>query len=216
MPEPDAAIATLEAIIFATPGPTGVAQIRRVLPRLAPQRIAELVEEINIQLLQGGRPYEIVEVAGGYQFRTRPEFGEQLAAARPERKLRLSRAAVETLSVIAYKQPTTRAEIEDLRCVDCGAVLKGLLDRQLVRIVGRRDAPGKPALYGTSAGFLETFGLKSLRELPELREVLAMEQSEGTPIEEAREDDELEPAGPPEPREAEAALEATTEEGALV
>jgi segregation and condensation protein B len=179
-----------------------------VLPRLTPQRIAELVKEINIQLLEGGRPYEIVEVAGGYQFRTRPEFGEQMAAARPERKLRLSRAAMETLSVIAYKQPITRAEIEDLRCVDCGAVLKGLLDRNLARVVGRRDAPGKPALYGTSASFLETFGLKSLRELPELREVLAMDETEGTPIEQAAEEGEPE-AGD---LEAGAAVEGTTEE----
>jgi len=211
LPEPDAAIATLEAVIFSTSGPTGVAQIRRVLPRLTPQRIAELVKEINIQLLEGGRPYEIVEVAGGYQFRTRPEFGEQMAAARPERKLRLSRAAMETLSVIAYKQPITRAEIEDLRCVDCGAVLKGLLDRHLARVVGRRDAPGKPALYGTSASFLETFGLKSLRELPELREVLAMDETEGTPIEQAAEEGEPEPAEAGD-LEAGAAVEGTTEE----
>ena len=211
MPDQDGAIATLEAIIFSTSGPTGVPQIRRALPRLTPQRIGELVLEINIQLLQGGRPYEIIEVAGGYQFRTRSEFGEQLAAARPERKLRLSRAAMETISVIAYKQPVTRAEIEDLRCVDCGAVLKGLLDRHLVRIVGRRDAPGKPALYGTSASFLETFGLKSLRELPELREVLAMDETGGTPIEQAAGEGEPEPADPGD-REPGAAGEGTTEE----
>ena len=134
------ATATLEAVIFSAGGPATLAQIRRALPRITPQRVAELVEEINRELSESGRPYEIGEVAGGYQFRTRPEFAELLGAARPLRKLRLSRAALETLSVIAYKQPITRIEVEDLRCVDCGAVLKGLLERNLVRLVGRRDA----------------------------------------------------------------------------
>ena len=183
------ATATLEAVIFSLGGPATLAHIRRALPRITPQRVAELVEEINKELRETERPYEIGEVAGGYQFRTRPEFAEFLAAARPERKLRLSRAALETLSVIAYKQPITRVEIEDLRCVDCGAVLKGLLERNLVRMVGRRDAPGRPALYGTTSGFLETFGLPSLRELPALREILAMEETEGTPIAEAADDE---------------------------
>jgi segregation and condensation protein B len=172
----------LEAVIFAAGGPATLAQIRRVLPKLSAQRVSELVKEINVALIAGGRPYEIAEIAGGYQFRTLPEYSEVLGAARPERKVRLSRAALETLSVAAYKQPLTRAEIEDLRCVDCGAVLKGLLERNLIRIVGRRDAPGRPALYGTSATFLETFGLKSLRDLPELREVLTMDVNTGTPL----------------------------------
>jgi segregation and condensation protein B len=103
----------------------------------------------------------------------------------PERKVRLSRAALETLAVIAYRQPITRPEIEDLRCVDCGAVLKGLLERGFVRIVGRREAAGRPVLYGTSARFLETFGLPSLRDLPELRELDTMWEERGTPVEEA-------------------------------
>jgi segregation and condensation protein B len=175
----------LEALIFASAGPATVGQIRRVLTRLKPARIAELVQEINRSLEETGRPYEIAEVAGGYQFRTRADLGPLLQGAQPERKLRLSRPALETLSVVAYKQPLTRAEIEDLRCVDCGAVLKGLLERDLVRIVGRRDAPGRPALYGTSATFLETFGLGSLRDLPELREIAALDELEGTPLDAA-------------------------------
>lgn len=171
----------LEAIIFAAAGTANAAQIRRALPHLAPGRIPDLVAEINQELSEQGRPYEIAEVAGGYQFRTRPEFAEVLRAARPERKLRLSRAALETLAVVSYRQPVTRAEIEELRCVDCGAVLRSLLDRQLVRIVGRRDAPGRPVLYGTSSQFLETFGLRSLRDLPALRE-LELPAATGTPV----------------------------------
>ncbi len=175
----------LEALIFASPAPLSPAQIRRALPRLTPSKISELVKQINEGLLRDGRPYEISEVAGGYQIRTRPEYADVILSGQPERRVRLSRAALETLSIIAYRQPITRAEIEELRCVDCGGVMKNLLDRSLIRIVGRRDAPGRPPLYGTSSAFLEAFGLKTLSELPELREIMAMDQEEGTPLEEA-------------------------------
>jgi segregation and condensation protein B len=181
----DATRTALEALIFAAAGPATVAQLRRAMPKLSPSEIGAHVKQINEELVRDGRPYEIVEVAGGYRFRTRPEFGDLILAAQPERRTRLSRPALETASVIAYRQPVTRAEIEDLRCVDCGAVLKSLMDRGLIRIVGRRDAPGRPVLYGTSAKFLETFGLKSLRDLPELREIVEVYEEQGTPISEA-------------------------------
>ena len=183
-------IAIVEALIFSAGSPVGLASLRRVLPDLSANELRTIVQEINDALEKAGRPYQIAEVAGGYQFRTRPEFADPIRAMRPERKLRLSRAALETLSVIAYRQPITRAEIEDLRCVDCGAVLKGLLERGLVRIMGRRDAPGRPVLYGTSASFLETFGLPSLRDLPELRELEAFDEERGTP---KREDTGIDP-----------------------
>jgi segregation and condensation protein B len=171
----------VEALIFAANGPVSAAQLRRAVPDVSASQIAEIVKEVNQALETNRRPYEICDVAGGYQFRTRPEFAPEIRAMQPERKLRLSRAALETLAVIAYRQPTTRAEIEDLRCVDCGAVLKSLMDRSLVRIVGRRDAVGRPVLYGTSSNFLETFGLRSLRDLPDLRDVEALEEEQGTP-----------------------------------
>ncbi|MBW2413021.1 MAG: SMC-Scp complex subunit ScpB [Deltaproteobacteria bacterium] len=197
MADDDAIRTSLEALIFAAAGPATVAQLRRALPRLAPAEIGEHVKQINEELVRDGRPYEIVEAAGGYRFRTRPEFGDLILSAQPERRTRLSRPALETVSVIAYRQPITRAEIEELRCVDCGAVLKSLLDRHLIRIVGRRDAPGRPVLYGTSANFLETFGLKSLRDLPELREIVDLYEEHGTPIAEAEAEedsaDDLEP-----------------------
>ena len=177
---------SVEALILSSQEPATPAYLRRALPSLTPSRLPDLVEEINEELRRGERPYEIVEVSGGYQFRTLPEFAEVLQAAQPERKLRLSRAALETLAVVAYRQPVTRAEIEALRSVDCGAVLKGLLERNLVRIVGRRDAPGRPVLYGTSAHFLETFSLSSLRDLPTLQEVEALaEEAPGTPADQA-------------------------------
>ena len=137
-------------------------------------------------------------MAAGFQFRTRPEFAEVILAATPERKLRLSRPALETLALVAYRQPLTRAEIEDLRGVDCGAVVKSLLERDLVRIVGRRDAPGRPALYGTSATFLETFGLRGLTDLPALREIEAIvaAPSEEISLDDGEAAGELEPAAP--------------------
>ena len=178
----------LEALIFASKGPATPAYLRKGLARMTPKAIEEAVSHINHELRESGRPYEIAQVAGGYQFRTRPEFGALLQKTQPERKVRLSRPALETVAVIAYKQPITRAEIEDLRCVDCGGVLKSLLERDLIRIVGRRDTPGRPALYGTSSFFLETFGLGSLRDLPALREIEALEELQGTPLETAMAD----------------------------
>ncbi len=168
-PDPRAA---LEALIFANEGPSSVATIRRALPGLSPGRIPGLIDDINEDLARSGRPYEIAAVAGGYQFRTRSQFSAVLLAAQPDRKLRLSRPALETLSIVVYRQPVTRAQVEDLRCVDCGAVMRSLLERGLIRIVGRRDAPGRPVLYGSTSRFLETFGLDSLSDLPTLPEVL--------------------------------------------
>ena len=161
----------LEALIFASDGPCSAASIRRAFPEIAPGAITPAVAEINARLLETGRPYEIAEVAAGWQFRTRPEHASVILAAKPERKVRLSRASLETLALVAYRQPLSRAEIEDLRGVDCGAVMKSLLERDFVRIVGRRDAPGRPALFGTTSAFLETFGLRALSDLPPLREV---------------------------------------------
>ncbi len=180
MSEPESPRHALEAVIFAAGGPVNATQIRRALPQLAPSRIPDLVAEINEDLEKSGRPYEIARVAGGYQFRSRPEFADVIRAAQPERKLRMSQPALETLALVAYRQPLTRAEIEDLRCVDCGAVLKGLLERDLIRILGRREAPGRPALYGTSAHFLETFGLPTLGDLPPLREIEDLEEVRAT------------------------------------
>ncbi len=109
-----ASVPVVEALIFSAGSPIGLAQLKRVLPDLSSTQLRSIVGEINGALEKEDRPYEIAEVAGGYQFRTRPEFAEQIRAMQPERKLRLSRPALETLSVIAYRQPVTRAEIEDL------------------------------------------------------------------------------------------------------
>ena len=129
-------------------------------------------------LTEQRRAFEIWEVAGGYQLRSLPEFAPYLRQIQTTRPLRLSPASLETLAVIAYRQPVTRAEIEHIRGVDAGAVLRGLLDRQLVRIAGHREVPGRPIVYATSRRFLEVFGLAKLGDLPALRAIDALSQAQ--------------------------------------
>jgi segregation and condensation protein B len=164
----------VEALVLGAPEPVSAQKIADVVPGLEADDARALVAELEREYEEQGRAFEVWEVAGGYQLRTRPEYASYLRLLHRERPLRLSRAALETLALVAYRQPLTRPEIEDLRGVDCGAVLKSLLERDLVRIVGRRDAPGRPALFGTTSTFLETFSLKGLSDLPPLRETEAL------------------------------------------
>ncbi len=161
----------LEALILASPEPVSAARLAEILPRAKPGDVRDWVEELNAEYAQQGRAFEIASVAGGYQVRTLPELADYVQRLLPTRPLRLSRAALETLAVVAYRQPITRAEVEHVRGVDVGATLKGLLERQLVRIAGHREVPGKPLLYGTTRRFLEIFGLEKLDDLPSLRSI---------------------------------------------
>ena len=148
---------------------------------LRPERIAEAIEvergkvvqilrELESEYRQARRGFVLVEVAGGFQFRTRAEHVEWVRRLNKSRPFRFSRAALETLAIIAYRQPITRAEIEYLRGVDSGGVVKTLLDRHLVRILGKKDIAGRPMIYGTTREFLELFGLRDLAALPTLKE----------------------------------------------
>lgn len=161
----------VEALILAAPEPVSAAKLAGIVPGLTPGSAKALVKEMGEAWEREGRPCEVWEVAGGYQIRTRPEFAGYVKQLHQERPARLSRAALETLAVIAYKQPVTRAEVEHVRGVDAGAVLRGLIDRQLVRIAGHREVPGRPMLYGTTRRFLEIFGLERLDDLPTLRDL---------------------------------------------
>lgn len=161
----------VEALIVAAEEPVSAARLADVVPGLTPAKARDLVAELGREYEEQHRAFEIWEVAGGYQIRTRQDFAPYLRQLQKERPLRLSRAALETLAVIAYRQPVTRAEIEHVRGVDVGAVLRSLVDRKLVRIAGHREVPGRPMLYGTSRRFLEVFGLSKLDDLPTLREI---------------------------------------------
>ena len=189
----------VEALVLASPEPISAQRLADLIPYVKPAKAKELIEELNKEYQEHDRAFEIWEVAGGYQIRTRAEFSGYLQKLQKVRPLRLSRAALETLSIVGYKQPATRGEIEEVRGVECGPVLKSLLDRQLVRIAGHRDVPGKPMVYGTTRRFLEVFGLGSLKELPALRDLeeLAREQGLRPPEDEsALEEGDGEESGP--------------------
>lgn len=167
---------TIEALIFAADGPLSVARIKDALEEepLDARTIRALCHELRLEYDNLERAFELVEVAGGFQFRTRPEYAPVIARLRKTSPLRLSRAALETLAIVAYRQPVLRAEIERIRGVDCGGVLKALMERSLVKIRGRENLPGRPLTYGTTRRFLEIFELKDLNDLPSLEE-LALE-----------------------------------------
>ena len=168
----------VEALVLAAPEPVSPARLAQIVPECSEALAKDLVRELNESYEKEDRAFEIWEVAGGFQVRTSAEFSGYLQQLQRQRPLRLSQAALETLSIVAYKQPATRAEIEAVRGVDVGAVLRGLLERQLVRMAGHRDTPGRPMLYATTRRFLEVFGMGTLKELPSLRELdeLAREQ----------------------------------------
>lgn len=172
----------VEALILASTEPVKAERLAEIVPGCQPGDAKDLVNELNTEYQQRDRAFEIWEVAGGYQIRTRAEFSGYLQQLQKQRPLRLSRAALDTLSIVAYKQPVTRAEVEDIRGVDAGAVLKGLLDRRLVRISGHREVPGRPMLYATTRRFLEVFGLDSLKGMPNLRELRELAEQKGVEL----------------------------------
>ena len=195
----------VEALVLASPEPISAERLADLIPYVKPAKAKDLINELNTEYQEQDRAFEIWEVAGGYQIRTRAEFSGYLQKLQRQRPMRLSRAALETLSIVAYKQPATRGEIEDVRGVECGPVLKSLLDRQLIRIAGHRELPGRPMIYGTTRRFLEVFGLDSLKDLPALRELeeLALEQglrsAADAEAQHTGETDETDPGEPPGP-----------------
>ena len=126
--------------------------------------------ELKQELLAGERAFELAEVANGYQLRSKVAYAPYIRRLVSLRAPRLSRSAMESLSIIAYKQPITRVEIEQIRGVDSSSVLKTLLDRKMIRVLGKKDVPGHPLVYGTTKLFLEIFGLKNLSQLPPVEE----------------------------------------------
>jgi segregation and condensation protein B len=162
----------IEALVFSSESPLPLTKIREIIPGLAPKQINSIIEYLNEQYRQGGRSYEIREIAGGYQMFTMPEFAAFVDKLFQEKQQsRLTQKALETLAIVAYKQPVTRHEIEEIRGVNVDGVMKTLMSRSLVTISGRAQAPGSPFLYKTTRKFLDYFGLKSLDDLPKLKEI---------------------------------------------
>jgi segregation and condensation protein B len=171
----------IEALIFATDEPLTTKQIADILRtaenggvsiRMKEEEIIAVIRTLNAAYVGEGRSYRIIQVAGGWQFATMPGFAEWLGRMVKERARRkLTQATIETLSVIAYKQPVTKPEIEAIRGVNADYAIQKLLERGLVTIVGRAASAGRPLLYGTTADFLKHFGLNDLSELPKPREI---------------------------------------------
>ncbi|MFO0874286.1 MAG: SMC-Scp complex subunit ScpB [Phycisphaerales bacterium] len=176
VPCADASLAQrVEVVLFAADRPLADARLIEVLG-LTPsgpttRSIEAAVEELNRGYAESGRTFRVESVAGGRRVLTTPQFNPLLERLRGERQqARLSPAALETLAIIAYRQPILRAELEAIRGVACGEVLRGLMDRRLVRIAGRAELLGRPMLYGTTREFLHVFGLAGLDDLPRLQE----------------------------------------------
>lgn len=159
----------VEAMIFAADGPLKADRMAEALA-MDQAEILSAIEALEIDYAENPRGFFLQEVSGGYQLRTRPEYADFLRKLGHSRPFKFSRPAMESLAIIAYRQPVTRSEIEYLRGVDSGSVLKTLLEKRLVRILGKKDVPGKPMIYGTTREFLELFGLSDLSALPTLRE----------------------------------------------
>ena len=163
--------AVLEALVFASPHPITPRQIGEVLGGVPKAAWEAALQELKEEYARDGRGLQLVEVAAGYQITTRPEYNDWVRELLdPRAPTRLSIQALETLAVIAYKQPVTLPEIIDLRGVKSGGVIKTLLEKRLIRITGRKEVVGRPMLYGTTKEFLLQFGLKDLSELPRIEE----------------------------------------------
>lgn len=174
----------LEAVLFASDIPVEMERLSAIIDGLSPTEIMDLIDSLNREYETGGRSFRLVEVAGGFQFETLPQYGsfiEKLYHSKSRPKL--SRASLETLAIVAYKQPISKIEIDALRGVDSDAAMRTLQNRDLIEVIGRSEAVGKPLLYGTTREFLRYFGMKDIKELPGADELASM--FDGSEIHEA-------------------------------
>ncbi|MFH1467253.1 MAG: SMC-Scp complex subunit ScpB [Pseudomonadota bacterium] len=177
-PEPAQLAAAAEAVLFSVSDPIPLGRLAELLDGPDDADLKAALTLVQVRYQRAGHGLRLVEVAGGWQLRTHPRFARWCARARAAKPVRMSRAALETLAVVAYEQPVTRSEVEQIRGVDPGAILRGLVERGLVRTVGHRDEPGRPLLYGTTAAFLEIFGLRDLSDLPTLRDLRELKEDD--------------------------------------
>ena len=161
----------IESLLFVADGPLTIQRLGEVLEGAEKEDVRSILDELQAELENSRRGVRLVEVAGGYQLRTAKVNADWVKKFLGGRPARMGRATLETLAIIAYRQPITRAEIEAIRGVDVDGVINTLLDRSLIRAVARKDVPGRPFLYGTTPEFLQLFNLKDLSHLPTLKEM---------------------------------------------
>jgi len=177
----------IEAVLFAADVPIEIALLKDISEGMDNAEILDTIERLNTEYEENGRTFRIVEVAGGYQFETLARYGSFVERLyRTKSRPKLSRAALETLAIVAYKQPIARVEIEALRGVASDGAVRTLMNRELVEVVGRADTVGKPLLFGTTKEFLRYFGLKNIKDLPGADELASM--FDGSLVEESSPD----------------------------
>jgi segregation and condensation protein B len=158
----------LEALLLSTHHPLTAGRLGEIMGLASTKPVRLAIKELNSQYEQSGRAFRIEQVAGGFQILTLPQYGEQLKKLhQKEADAKLTKAALETLAIIAYKQPVLRADVEAIRGCACGETIRSLMEKHLVKIAGRAEEPGRPILYGTTKRFLELFGLNSTKDLPQ-------------------------------------------------
>lgn len=160
-------LASLEALLFSTHHPLTAGRLAELIDAESTKPVRHAIRDLNTQYEETNRAFRIEQVAGGYQMLTLPQFAPVIKKhQQKEADAKLTKAALETLAIIGYKQPILRAEIEAIRGVACGETIRSLMEKHLVKIAGRAEEPGRPILYGTTKRFLEVFGLNSLKDLP--------------------------------------------------
>ncbi len=166
-------IQVIEALLFASDTPLNSRKIKDIIPDVSGEKeIKKLIQQIDEKYEETSSPLKIIEVAGGYQIVTREQFDTWIKQLYKSRQAsRLTRKGLETLAIIAYKQPITKQEIEFIRGVNVDGIVRALIERNLITVKGREKAPGSPLLYGTTDYFLEYFGLKNIDDLPKLKEI---------------------------------------------
>ncbi|MCD6584967.1 MAG: SMC-Scp complex subunit ScpB [Desulfobacteraceae bacterium] len=171
----------IESLLFVADTPLSMDHLKNAIPEAETDQIQQTILALKkeYELKNGG--FLIHEVAGGYQFRTRPEYKEWIRRLLQPKPPKLSKPAMETLAIIAYRQPMLRSEMEHIRGVNSGNAIRILLERKLIRVLGRREVPGRPLVYATTQKFLETFDLKNLKDLPSLKEIDEFETRSGNP-----------------------------------
>lgn len=161
----------VESLLFISDVPLTTDRLCAILEESERRDVQAAVDRLREEYGQEGRGIYLAEVAGGYQLRSRPENADYIRRLIRGKTFKFSRSALETLAMVAYRQPITRAEVEYLRGVDTGGVLKTLLEKKMIRIIGKKDIPGKPLIYGTTREFLEVFNLPDLASLPTLKDI---------------------------------------------
>jgi segregation and condensation protein B len=161
----------LESLFFISDSPIRLEALVEILPESNKEAILEGIRQIQAEYGDRSKGIELAEIAGGYQFRTKPGWAEWVHRLKKAKAVKLSQAALETLAIVAYRQPVIRPAIEEIRGVDTGSVLHTLLEKGLIKIMGRKELPGRPIVYGTTKAFLELFSLNSVSDLPKLQEI---------------------------------------------